>query len=197
MQRWQYWISQFGSKESKEFSRSLLLEAESLPRQPWELTKQRIRRTGFFGVKSDRTDRARQVGSFTVTNYFRSVSPNRETFIQAVPYASTSDAEMEVPLFHTNFHENRRRIVTVLDLNVVHLGADIERYPSWTAECLNDVNGHTTVQRILISSISRVLFVVSSTAIEEEFGLNWTDMANVARMQSTRIANASTYPTMG
>jgi hypothetical protein len=189
MRRWQYWIAQFGSTESREFSRSLLLEAESLPRQPWQLKRQRIRRTGIFGESSERSNRARQIGSFTVTNYFRSVSSDREMWIQAVPYASASDAEAEVPHHHLTFHANRRKNISIVDSHAIPLGDAINGKASWSAELLNNVGGQLVTQKILISSISKVLFVVSSSALEEEFGLNWSDMAYVAQMQSVRIAN--------
>ena len=192
MNRFKFLLAQMGKREEFENSRAMILDVSDLPYGDWKQIGEKSWRTGSVGNKTDRGERAHQVGTFTFWRSFRLRNNDFGMWVEIIPFASESDAREAVPELRSSIETNSRSNATVISesqVDSINLpGSDTARF--WKQETSRG-EGPEYV-KLAIGSVNCVVFILALSGSDAED--DWEDFCSIGMAQIDKIRSALDNP---
>ena len=176
-----------GRASRKMDTRPLLVGVDDLPDQPWRMVDERRWRTGFMGVRTPATEKARRIGSVTCWRSFEKDGASRWTWTQATRLACEEDAVSSLDGVFDSWIANRRARMSVVsqdEVNPFAFGADEVR--GLQQRLQGDIGKGTALY--LAWSKHDVLSAMACSSLEED-EWSWQEVTELARIQNDRISS--------
>ena len=181
----QYLVAQFGNRERRRLTLSMLLECADLGESGWSKIGEKSWRTGVGRARSEPLLRARTAGTFTAGRSMKHVDPDRWVIVKIVPLASIADAQIELPL--TRFHLIMKptaegliepeEIITAVATQGLTEAIVTERFAA--------VDRKRRQYRCVISRVDQVVFMSMCSGYVD--GWTWAEVVRVASKQAEKI----------
>jgi hypothetical protein len=183
--RLKFVVSQAGIKSGKKASLAMLLDVEDLSGGGWKKLDERTWRTGSSESDTERSNRAREIGSITAWRAFERHNSDQSFWVQLVPFASRSDAETAVRDTRENLLPNLRQNVTIASEQSPQDVAIVAVENPWIYEQHTVTDSGQSCTKIVSGRIEQIVMVIACSGTGE--GWTWPEVQAVISSQSEKV----------
>jgi hypothetical protein len=185
MNKFKLVLAQLGPKPNRKHSLSMILNLDELPSSGWTMMSERSWRTGVTGNADEAIRRAREDGSITAWRSFEYSDKRRSMWIEVIPFASQSDAELEIPHLLTKLMKNSHAKVSVMQETTVD-GASTLGIPNSVAkeQITNGKDGPGSA-KYAAANVAEYMFAVAYSDFGETS--SWDEIKVIAELQVNKI----------
>jgi hypothetical protein len=175
------------SKRNNNASLEAILGTDEFPQFGWVTRGERTWRMGSRKVSTPASRRAGEQGRIECWRIFEHVGDDRWLWIQVSPFLTSEDAASMLEGLEDRLEPNSSATVSVLRQDVFcELSIDGNVFP-WALEQFTSDGDRHAVSRTV--SIVEGLSGITVSGIGPGNGMPWTDVAEIATLQATKIAS--------
>jgi hypothetical protein len=163
----------------------MLLDTTDLVDNGWKMLAERTWRTGISEPNSERSNRAREIGSISAWRSFSRTNPDQAMWIQLVPFASSEDAATAVIDTHKTLLPNLRQKVTTTSEKVIDGVSIVGVDDPWAFEQRTTTAHGPSCTKIVSGRIEQIVIVVACSGTDE--GWLWPDVYAVVSSQNEKV----------
>jgi hypothetical protein len=183
--RLRFVVSQVGLKTGKKTSLEMLLDKSDLVDDGWRMLDERTWRTGISEPNSERSTRAREIGSITAWRSFSRTNPDQAIWAQVVPFSSTGDAAMAVTDANASLLPSLRQKVTITSEKAIDVVSIEGIDDPWVFEQHTTTAHGPSCTKIVGGRIEQIVILIACSGTDE--GWLWPDVYAVVSSQTEKV----------
>ena len=181
----QFLMAQFGKRDERRKSLSMLLSTSELSGDSWKMTGQRSWRVGMDEFRDERFQRARIKGLFAATRAFEQKGTERWVYVKIIPMESYEDALFELPGIGLNFMIAPRSGTVLEGERAIPLDIEMDLENARATELTFTQSTKVARYRCVVGNLENVIALICCSGLDE--GWSWDELQFVSSAQALKM----------